>query len=725
VPKEFTEKAATLKTRENPATHKHIASPVPLTVFALAAVLLATAAAGIVPVPARHLNAMLPWSLAPSATPPAATSWDSLWWDGVAQFYPWRWTLHDSLRKGEIPLWSPWSFCGYPFAANGQSSCFYPPALFACAVWTPGRAMSILWLFHLALAVFLTWGFARRMGISSVGGLAGGIAYAGGGFILAWSPVPSLVQSASWLPGALWAVEALLHQRPWSGAFALALCLAMSVLAGHMQIAGYVWLVTALWVAARLIGRAVRRKPWLLLPPLVALVLAAGLSAVQWLPTAELGRLSPRGGEIPTAQGYRFAQLLALKPKHLLTAVWPTLYGLPNDGTYTGVAFAEHFCGLGPLTLLLAVAGIVGKRTKHTVAMLALAALALSIGMATPVARLIYFCVPLLGLTAGFQRTLFVFCLAFAVLAGMGFDLVQCLLRGRGVLASSRSIICTALLLTLTGQAIWITARILPFAHARDLCTDTPATKWIREHCGPQARILALTPRTAWTVKPRPSALMPPNTSTALRLQDVQGYDSLYPRLFKEVAAKIEGCDPSPLANGNMVLIENAEAPQLGRLAVRYVISAWPMGSPVLQKVAEFGPPQSLSSGRPTMYVYQRKDWQPRWRITHGQQVRAVEVLAAGYNQVVIRVGPGSGLLELADTPYPGWKVYVDATRCELARNADSLVRAVPLAYAPRARLVTFTFWPVTIVFGQFMSLLALASITAGLAFHFHQSRVT
>jgi hypothetical protein len=82
-------------------------------------------------------------------------------------------------------------------------------------------------------------------------------------------------------------------------------------------------------------------------------------------------------------------------------------------------------------------------------------------------------------------------------------------------------------------------------------------------------------------------------------------------------------------------------------------------------------------------------------------------------------------LLELADTPYPGWKVYVDATRCELARNADSLVRAVPLAYAPRARLVTFTFWPVTIVFGQFMSLLALASITAGLAFHFHQSRVT
>jgi len=431
----------------------------------VAGILLTAALSGAVPLPSDHLRGMLPWSLAGRPAPDPGT-WDSLWWDGVAQFLPWRWTLGDALRSGELPLWSPRSFCGHPFAANGQSACFYPPTLLLCGLFPAGRALGLLWVFHLALAILLTWGLARRMRTSHGGGLAAGLVYAGGGFMLAWAPVPSLIQSAAWLPGALWAVEALLHERPWRGVLGLALCLGMAVLAGHMQVAGYVWLTALGWGVARLIGRALRHKRAPVRPMALGFVLALGLAAVQWAPTAELGQLSPRGGALPTPEGYRFAQQLALKPLHLSTLLWPTALGAPGDGTYAGPAFAEHFCGLGPLSLALAVLTVVRNRRRHTYGMLALAGVALAVALATPLAALIYFHLPFLGQTAGFQRVLFVFCLAAAVLTGSGLDSLGDWTAGRMRRGLARSL-RLALLLALTGQAVWMTARLLPLTVSR------------------------------------------------------------------------------------------------------------------------------------------------------------------------------------------------------------------------------------------------------------------
>ena len=213
--------------------------------------LAALALAGLVPVPFGHLAAMAPFNLSGSSAAPAPETWDSLWWDGVAQFYSWRWVLHDAVRRGELPLWSPWCFCGQPLAANAQSACFYLPAVVACRFLPPAQALSWLWVFHIALAIFLTWGLTRRLGGGNFAGAVAGVIYATGGFMLAWTPVPSLMQSAAWLPGVLWAIEVVLHERRLLGTVALGVCLAGAVLAGHMQVAGFVWLTGALWACGR------------------------------------------------------------------------------------------------------------------------------------------------------------------------------------------------------------------------------------------------------------------------------------------------------------------------------------------------------------------------------------------------------------------------------------------------------------------------------------------
>ena len=46
--------------------------------------------------------------------------------DPLRQQYVWKNLSIESLKKGEIPLWNPYSFSGNPLLANMQSGVFYP-----------------------------------------------------------------------------------------------------------------------------------------------------------------------------------------------------------------------------------------------------------------------------------------------------------------------------------------------------------------------------------------------------------------------------------------------------------------------------------------------------------------------------------------------------------------------------------------------------------------------
>src|SRR2546426_5707939 len=46
--------------------------------------------------------------------------------DQAVQFHPWWTLIVDEVMMGRLPLWNPYSFCGSPLFANGQSGLFYP-----------------------------------------------------------------------------------------------------------------------------------------------------------------------------------------------------------------------------------------------------------------------------------------------------------------------------------------------------------------------------------------------------------------------------------------------------------------------------------------------------------------------------------------------------------------------------------------------------------------------
>lgn len=55
---------------------------------------------------------------------------NSLITDPVRQQYVWRKLAVDEMRKGNMPLWNPYSFSGTPLLANFQSAVFYPLNIF-------------------------------------------------------------------------------------------------------------------------------------------------------------------------------------------------------------------------------------------------------------------------------------------------------------------------------------------------------------------------------------------------------------------------------------------------------------------------------------------------------------------------------------------------------------------------------------------------------------------
>ncbi|MGD9496355.1 MAG: hypothetical protein AB7Y46_08590, partial [Armatimonadota bacterium] len=146
------------------------------------------------PLAAQFQAEMEPWRSETDLRSPTA-QWCPLLWDGVAQFYPWRLFAAREARAGRLALWNPHQFCGYPFMANGQSALLYPPNWLLPLIdvcW----GMGLLAALHCFLASLLSYLFARRVGIGPPAALFGAIAFAYGGFMVAWAELPTLVNSA-------------------------------------------------------------------------------------------------------------------------------------------------------------------------------------------------------------------------------------------------------------------------------------------------------------------------------------------------------------------------------------------------------------------------------------------------------------------------------------------------------------------------------------------------
>jgi hypothetical protein len=346
--------------------------------------------------------------------------------DFTLQFLAFRHFGLSELQQDRWPLWMPCVDSGYPYFADPQAASFYPPVLLNYAghlvSGMPEFSLSALQLeaaLHVLLAALLTYLFLRGEVRSRTAALIGALVFAFGGYLTGYPVLQlAILESAAWLPLAVWSARRLATKRDRRSVAVLALALALSVLAGHPQTYTLVWYLTGAyylyWVWREQSGwtKALARFA-------MAVMLAFMLSAVQLIPTFEFMRLSTRADLPYTVAGAGFP----------LSDIWQMI--VPGALSH----FSPLYVGLLPLALTVFAIGaygisrksnsrsMVGRDTPFWLAA-ALIGLLISFGSNLAIFDGLYWFMPGYRVFRNQERDALIVSFALAVLSAYGADVL-------------------------------------------------------------------------------------------------------------------------------------------------------------------------------------------------------------------------------------------------------------------------------------------------------------
>jgi hypothetical protein len=335
-------------------------------------------------------------------------------------FFPDSAFLLESLRAGEVPLWTPYPRLGQPFAATLYSQVFYPPRWVAVVLAGPIVSMTVLHIAHVVLAAVGVFLLARRLRASWPASLVAGAMFGLSPLMTDLGIQQNVVDAGAWSGFILCAAYDVTHRGGWGPFARLAAYSALSLLAGSPE--------TTLWqggvavLVTALDGPPASRAQWKVRGGAVARVvagflLAGVLAAVALLPAAEFAQNSLR------AQRDWSSQLAwSLSWPQVLATVWP-LADWPRDRYWGEDQWFILNLFLGTIPCALALLGAVrGPLRSRPFAVGAAALVLLSLGRHFPPAAWVLQTVPPFSLFR-FPAKYFLgaaFCLA--VLSAFGLD---------------------------------------------------------------------------------------------------------------------------------------------------------------------------------------------------------------------------------------------------------------------------------------------------------------
>ena len=672
-----------------------------------------------------------------------------------------------ALRSGQLPLWEPAMYTGYPLFAGGGALDPLTSLLFAAL--PPAAAYDAFLLLMLAVAGFGAARFARVLGASIPGAMTSALVWAHGGVLVSQWRHLGVLGTVAWFPLALSLVEEALGPRTDGARRDRALVLFTAVLAIQMLAAFpqslYACLLAyGVWAVARSLDAARDARARLLSLGRFTMACMIGISvgAVQLLPMAELGALSSRQGGL----SWEAATHLRFWPPNLLALVVPYPFGDVSDGTYRGQdLFWESHGYLGLCTLPLALVAVWTERRRAVWVLAALAVLGLlfALGPATPVYRLAFTLLPGLRSFRIPQRFLFVACGAFATLAGLGLTRAQRWWSERraGNPSPVTSLHLAGAVVALTALDLAVTqVRQNPLVDGRAWLAPPAAVRALAGE--PVGRVYALESsavhRQAFSLAHGWRDLAPyrvareliqPNANLFWSLAAPDGYAGLVTRPM-EISWGPMSPAHDGLARGSYHAEQDQIVPVGGFVRYRAMNHVTHVLAPTTVQSQRLEPMASGSWARlyrvrdplPLAYFVGRAVAVPsdqaaaRWMFSEAFSPRREVLLhspAAGTLPTAPAPGPSTlvparivrpantrltatvdaptaGWLVLAESWYPGWTATVDGHDAPIVRaNINQKAVAVPAG----THRVTFVFWPRSLARGALVSALALACLLA------------
>jgi len=651
-------------------------------------------------------------------------------------FEPAKALLHEALRAGRLPLWSPYIFCGYPIAAEGQIAAFYPPSLFLSWLLPSPAAVNWLIISHLLLAGVSMYLLARNLGICSFGAWLAAFIFSFSGYLFTHLHHVSLICAAAWLPLVLLFAERSCRGALVANAALGALAWGASALCGHPQTLFHISLTAVVWIIWRAISwpgrQAARAHESRKLRRVAALagiifLLGFGLAAVQLLLTMELAASAPHGEQGELA----YVTSFSLLPKHLIGLISPNWQGTPAFNTYRGERYYwEYVLYIGIVPLLLAIIGAASRRGRVWAAF-AVIALILALAQGNPLYQALRF-------LPGFShfrvpaRFIFLFTFAAALLAACGWEAVSrvgLLRRGR------RLVICGGLVSALTVfDLLYFDRTLTPLANAEVYHRATPRVvqalkqdlTWGRALIVPPIRFYAdWVPAGGWAKNPdgwiEARIYLPADVPQSFGLHIIDGYAGfVHPRqkpFFDSAMTQAFQSGDLELLSlvGTRYLLVGPGLPLLNLPRAEippFTVYRNPQAFPRAFVVGEVVPVEDLvqallrtmglaEAGRLREAAVIQGDlggFQPRAKAQAGLSIEEVRP-----ERIVIHANAASdALLVLNERWAPGWYARLDGKPAPLVQ-ADTVLMGTPLPAGEHS--MEFSYRPRGLIIGRAISL--------------------
>lgn len=170
----------------------------------------------------------------------------------TALLLPWLHRLYgDGLRQGELRLWNPRLFFGYPLYADTMVHPFYPPHLILFALFRPECAYELTLLLHFFFSGAAMFWLLRGVGRSPAASTAGGLLWMLLGYNSLWFSTGILEGVNVFGPLALLAIHRGLGARDLSRASLAGAAMGLAVLGSHPQYALHAFLFLFALILAR------------------------------------------------------------------------------------------------------------------------------------------------------------------------------------------------------------------------------------------------------------------------------------------------------------------------------------------------------------------------------------------------------------------------------------------------------------------------------------------
>lgn len=428
--------------------------------------------------------------------------------DATEFFEPLCKFIGESLAKGRVPLWNPYSYCGMSEIAISSPSVFFPLTwLFAYLSFSRGVALTLLvsqWI-----AAVGTFQLVRSFGWGAIAATIAGTAVGLSGYMFSLASNYTLVAAAAWVPFVFYFSRRCLMAENNRSALCMignALAIFMLISAGRPEIAAPA-LVAIIVMIACLWNSGGGDKLRSLASVAVSLAIGLMLAATTILPALELLPLSRRSHGLPaneiltfSANWYDFLCMAISQPLGDLQLRDSPFQPLVTPGAYIPY-YGSAFVGI----MVVALAGIGLSRRGGRLYFGALAGFILStllcMGSNLPALQNLIEHIPILALLRFPIKLLFFPLLFTSLFAARGVKLYL----AKSVNLLPHLILWTAILI----GAWWLEGHhqvILPFAHVQANFLPLLAQTVIAERLLVQCLILVVTLGILWLFALRDSA---------------------------------------------------------------------------------------------------------------------------------------------------------------------------------------------------------------------------